>query len=70
MQKLKKISVLFLLVGLFVLVLNSLFISLPDWAVRFDGSIVLVALFFVIYATRRLPEEDDAQSDKDDTTDK
>lgn len=51
MKKVQIISICVLLVSLLILQVNLFITPLPEWIVRVDGVILLVALFTVVYST-------------------
>lgn len=51
MKKVQIISICVLLVSLLILQVNFFITPLPEWIVRADGVILLVALFTVVYST-------------------
>ena len=53
MKKLQAFSFLLLVLTLTVMAVNRLVLPLPDWAVRMDGIIMMLALAAVSYSTVR-----------------
>lgn len=51
MKKVQIISICVLLVSLFIVQVSLFITPLPEWIVRADGVILLVALFTVVYST-------------------
>lgn len=51
MKKIQVTSIYIVIITVLVMGLNRYVCALPDWAVKIDGSIMLVGLFFVSYST-------------------
>ena len=57
MKKAQAFSFLLLVLTLAVMAVNRLFLPLPDWAVRIDGAVMLLALAGVACTTVRRSRE-------------
>lgn len=53
MKKVQALSFLLLLLTLAVMAVNRLAVPLPDWTVRIDGVVMMLALVGVSYGTVR-----------------
>lgn len=54
MRKMQRISRAVLLSALGVLAVHFFVMPLPDWAVRVDGALLMVAIFTTTFSTVRL----------------
>jgi membrane protein YdbS with pleckstrin-like domain len=54
MRKMQRISRAVLLSALVVLAVHFFVMPLPDWAVRVDGALLVVAIFTTTFSTVRL----------------
>ncbi|MHC1695829.1 MAG: hypothetical protein AB9835_11295 [Eubacteriales bacterium] len=54
MRKLRILSILLLIVALVGFILWRFVIKLPDWVIRVDGVVMLVAIFTSVFSTVRI----------------
>jgi len=54
MRKMQRISRAVLLAALVVLAVSFFVTPLPDWVVRVDGTLLMIAIFSTTFATVRL----------------
>lgn len=54
MKKLQTVSLTVLWLTLLLMAAGRLFFSLPDWTIRLDGVIMLVAMALLVFASVRL----------------
>lgn len=58
MKKVQIISICVLIITLIVMGVNKFLFSLPDWAIRIDGVIMVAGIFAVVYSTVKCTKGD------------
>ena len=58
MKKLKLVSLIVLFLSVLLWTAGHTFSSLPDWAVRLNGVIMLIAMALLVFSTVRLKVKD------------
>ena len=58
MKKVQAVSFLLLVLTLAVMAVNRLAVPLPDWAVRIDGAVMMLAIAAAAFSTVRQSRED------------
>lgn len=58
LKKVQIISICVLIITLIVMGVNKFLFSLPDWAIRIDGVIMVAGIFAVVYSTVKCTKGD------------
>jgi uncharacterized membrane protein YesL len=57
LKKLQLIGSIFLAITIVVFIMYQINVSFPDWLVRVNGALMLIALFITVFSTTRLSRE-------------